>query len=364
MPQKSTKKSLSKTVRPKLSKEQARLNKTKKEVLERGAKHKKPIMLAKRRVVKLTLSILASVAALFIVAIGLLIYVGKNDGVVVYRTSQIIPFPAAKVNGSFVSYADYLFEVRYRKNIYANPTGPASASQEPVDFNTDEGKKLLKEIQASAMDRAKAKAIIKQLASDAGLSVEKDELEDGINELMERQGGREKFIEAIGQFYSWNLDDFRDEFRLQLLQQKLELHILPEYSQDQRKLAVSLVAKAKAGEDFAKLAKEYSEDPGSQSNGGDLGFVSADTPYVQEFKDAALKLKQGEVSEVVVTQFGFHIIKATATKGSEVRVSHILIEFDKNMEAVLKEELSKASVTNFVSIDESTEPKKETENQN
>ncbi|HEV2391619.1 MAG TPA: peptidylprolyl isomerase [Verrucomicrobiae bacterium] len=79
------------------------------------------------------------------------------------------------------------------------------------------------------------------------------------------------------------------------------------------KLAEDLLKRARAGEDFAKLAKEYSEDPGSKDKGGEYTFAraSADPQHamVPEFETAAFSLKTNEVSDIVTTQFGYHIIK-------------------------------------------------------
>jgi peptidyl-prolyl cis-trans isomerase D len=70
-----------------------------------------------------------------------------------------------------------------------------------------------------------------------------------------------------------------------------------------------VIRRAKAGEDFAKLATEVSEDPGSKANGGELGFVSRGE-MVPQFEAALFALKKGELSpEPVRTQFGFHAIK-------------------------------------------------------
>jgi len=75
--------------------------------------------------------------------------------------------------------------------------------------------------------------------------------------------------------------------------------------------AEKALARIKAGEDFAKVATELSKDPGGQ--GGDLGWFTKDR-MVPEFSDAAFKLKKGEVSEPVHTQFGWHIIKVEDTR--------------------------------------------------
>lgn len=70
--------------------------------------------------------------------------------------------------------------------------------------------------------------------------------------------------------------------------------------------------KLDAGESFEDLAKEYSTDPGSAQNGGDLGWFG-EGAMVQQFQDAAFKLKEGEVSAPVKSDYGFHIIKVTET---------------------------------------------------
>jgi peptidyl-prolyl cis-trans isomerase C len=70
-----------------------------------------------------------------------------------------------------------------------------------------------------------------------------------------------------------------------------------------------LLKKARAGADFAAMAREYSQDSSAQQ-GGDLGFFSAQQ-MVPEFSKAAFALKNGEISDVVRSQFGLHIIKAT-----------------------------------------------------
>jgi len=71
--------------------------------------------------------------------------------------------------------------------------------------------------------------------------------------------------------------------------------------------AKDIAKKLKAGEDFVKLAKENSKDPGS-SDGGDLGYITKDK-VVAEFGDAAFKLDKGQISDPVKSQFGWHIIK-------------------------------------------------------
>ncbi len=75
----------------------------------------------------------------------------------------------------------------------------------------------------------------------------------------------------------------------------------------QKRKADDVLKRAKAGEDFAKLAKDYSEDPGSKENGGKYIFPRG--RMVKEFEAAAFSMQTNQISDIVVTQYGYHIIK-------------------------------------------------------
>lgn len=112
-----------------------------------------------------------------------------------------------------------------------------------------------------------------------------------------------------------DLHDYYDKHKNQyvLPERRRARHILIAVN-DKRNDAAALarakevLAKLKAGGDFAALAKEYSDDPGSASQGGDLGW-SERSAFVGPFADALFTMKQGEVSGPVKTQFGYHIIQ-------------------------------------------------------
>ena len=90
------------------------------------------------------------------------------------------------------------------------------------------------------------------------------------------------------------------------------------------------------GENFAELAKKYSDDPGSGSNGGDLGWQKRGT-FVPEFEAMVYKLEPNQISPVVETEFGFHIIQLIERRGNLVHARHILIK-----PQITEEDLEKA----------------------
>lgn len=99
--------------------------------------------------------------------------------------------------------------------------------------------------------------------------------------------------------------------------------------------ADSLLQRIRAGEEFEVLARAYSDDPGSAQLGGDLGWFRRGR-MVQEFEDVAFGLSQGSVSQVVRTDFGFHIIRVDRVRPGERQGRHILVMPEKTEEDVAR----------------------------
>ncbi|MCX5870528.1 MAG: SurA N-terminal domain-containing protein [Deltaproteobacteria bacterium] len=108
---------------------------------------------------------------------------------------------------------------------------------------------------------------------------------------------------------------------------KTEENASPEKQAEQRKKAEEILIKARAGEDFSKLAATYSEDP-SKAKGGDLGTF-AKGKMIKEFDDAVFSMQPNDISDIIQTRFGYHIIKldkimpATTQPIEEVRAAII-----------------------------------------
>jgi parvulin-like peptidyl-prolyl isomerase len=313
-------------------------------VLGKAKKFVRPLVPSKKRFLMVTLAIVAGVIGVALIVFAILIYQFNSSNNVVYRVSRFVPFPAARVDGRFVSYGDYLFQLNPLKHYYENSAVSQGSNAKPVDFSSPEGKKKLEQLQQLALREAEETAVIKQLAKEQGVSVSKQDLDGAVNEAIEREGGQNKFNQAIEYFYGWDVNDFRKVMKIQLLQRKLQ----PTYSGDERAKAEAALKRVKGGEDFAKVATEVSQDPGSKDKGGDLGFTAKGS-YVPEFEAAAYNLKPGEVSGIVETQFGFHIIKLTEKKDDQIKVSHILVPY-KDIQQIISQQIEKSKKTVFIKV--------------
>jgi len=140
----------------------------------------------------------------------------------------------------------------------------------------------------------------------------------------------------VKEFFNENKDS------LGLISEKFEIsHIFinPKSSdklkQKSKEFAQVLIDSIKNGADFAELAKKNSDDPGSSASGGDLGFVKRGVFY-PEFEAAAFKLKKGELSGIIESPVGFHIIELIEKRGESIHARHILLKPKSDDEADLK----------------------------
>jgi peptidyl-prolyl cis-trans isomerase C len=126
--------------------------------------------------------------------------------------------------------------------------------------------------------------------------------------------------EQAKNYYEKHLAQFKipEKARVRHIMIKAEKSATDDVKKKARERAEEVLKKIKAGEDFAKLAMDYSDDPGSKAKGGDLGFFEKGKMF-KAFDEAAFKLNPGEVSDIVETAYGFHIIKMDEKKKEEIQ---------------------------------------------
>ena len=178
-----------------------------------------------------------------------------------------------------------------------------------------------------------------------GMSIKqiKRELRDDVRKNLMVQRLREKnfaFLEASRREIEEFFEIYKDS--LGMIPEKLKIyHIFRNPKATDRiknkakQLAQSLLDSIKGGADFGPLAKQYSEDPGSAVQGGDLGFVQRGVFY-PEFEAAAFAMEEGELSGVVESPVGFHIIQLVERRGESIHTKHILIKIKADEDADLE----------------------------
>ena len=132
-----------------------------------------------------------------------------------------------------------------------------------------------------------------------------------------------------------------------------EIVIYPKVNTEERLKALDrinkILAQVREGEDFAALARKYSDD-GSAKDGGDLDWTTRGS-FVPEFEAAAFQLEKGQISEVIETEYGFHIIQLLDRRGNSIHTRHILIRPRITEDDLAKTRNTLDSIKHLVEID-------------
>lgn len=126
--------------------------------------------------------------------------------------------------------------------------------------------------------------------------------------------------------YKDSIPDVSTEFEVAHI--FMERKVSDAEKKEAKRIAELILDSIKNGADFSELARRNSQDSMSAIVGGDLGYAKRGT-FVKEFEETVFSLKPGEVSNVIETEFGYHIIKLNEKQGDKVRAQHILIKFPR-----------------------------------
>ena len=302
-----------------------------------------------KRIVLLTLSAILAVLVVVTLVFGVLVYQYKSEASIVRSVSGVIQYPVMRVNGDFVSYHEYLFELASIKQYYKSQTG--ADGKPSIDFSTADGKSKLVEIKKQLMGQLKSDEITRQLIKKYKVKVTDKELTSQYNTLVNSAGGKDKLKDVLSKVYGWTPEDLKRKLKFQLEKQKLQTAVTSDAKADTaaKAKAQDVLNKINAGGDFAALAKQYSQDT-TAANGGDLGFFGKGQ-MVKEFETAAFGQEPGKVSGLVKTQYGYHIIKTLEFNAdkTQVHAAHILIK-TVDFSEFTTEQINKAKVTTYLKV--------------
>lgn len=282
-------------------------------------------------------AVIMGVLGIAVFAVG--VYRFGWSGPFATRVSSALPFPVALAGSSVITFKEYRDDISTLEHYFASEG--AATAQESKPQNED--------IATTVMNRLIYDTVVGNLAERYGVSVTDEELERELSTIAEQSGSRENITTLLRSLYDWDEAQFKNKvLRPYLWVQKLET-VLSENGTlegDAKSRADVALKRVKDGESFEAVAKELSEDT-SASVGGDLGFF-AKGDMVPEFEAAVEALEPGQTSELVKTQYGYHVIQLVekvqdSEKGQTYHARHILIR-TKAIDEFINESLASSRV--------------------
>lgn len=291
------------------------------DVLKGARKFILPLQTSKNRIVAISIGVFLLAILIFAATTVALLYRSQSTSRPMYQLTRVIPYPVARIGSTFVAYENYLFELRHYIHYYEN--------QQELSFESEAGQDQLNDYKKRALDKVVNDAYVKDIAEENNISVTEAEVDEQIRIAREqnRLGSSDQvFEDVLRDFWDWSVNDFRRSLRSELLLQK----VLKQQDVEARDNIVEIKARLQGGEDFAELAREFSQDIITSEDGGDFGFVDKSSRTVsQKAVDTLYSLELNEVSEEIIVPYGtgyaLSMIKFTEEKGDERRGSHIIV---------------------------------------
>ena len=290
------------------------------QVLKKARKHIIPLAHSKKQVVALTSGMFVLAVVSFFTYTTLALYKFQQSSTFLYHVTQVIPFPVAKSGKNYVTYENYLFELRHYTHYYE--------TQQKLNFNDEQGKQQLNSFKQQARQKVVDDALVRQLAKQNGVSVSQKEVNDQITLVrnQNRLGNNDKvFEDVLREYWGWSVDDFKRSLQQEMLAQKL----VAKLDTDTKTRANAALAELQSGADFETTAKKYSDDKATKDNGGEFG-ISIDRTnrdLTAQTVSTLFSLQAGQISGVIDTGYSLEIVKTIELQGDHVRGAHIVFTF-------------------------------------
>ncbi len=256
---------------------------------------------------------------------------------------------AARGNGIPILLADYERQVAsYETTLVA----------QGLDASTAEGQQRLAEARAWILDQMIEQVLMEQAAIQAGLSVSDDEVDASVQSL-EAELGPDVFAARLAQ-EGLTLENLRAELKRQLLISKIASQVVENVPQSAEHVrarhillatqeeAEQVLAQLQAGADFAQLAMQVSQDLNTRINGGELGYFPRGVLTASEVEQAAFALEPGQISGVIHSALGYHIVQVLDKGERAISPEHRVLLQDKALRDWLAGLWASATIERFV----------------
>lgn len=248
-----------------------------------------------------------AILVLALVTFGFGLYAGGWHDRLTQRVVHVLPFPAAIVGNQALSFDTYLTELVAWDHYQTFQDRKAPGS---IQLKTGD------ELRQSMLRQGIRELALQALLASHKLQVHDADVKQAFSSQVDQVGNRAVVLKTIHDLYDWNADQYQKYvLRTAVGREKFAeyLSFTKPYNQAAEKQAKEVLALVQAGDQsFQDIAKKYSEDAYG-ATGGDLGFISRGE-MADEIDQAAFGLEDNQVSDVVHTKFGYHILKVTERK--------------------------------------------------
>jgi hypothetical protein len=310
------------------------------EILSKGRRFKYPFHRSKHRVAIISIIVVVAAVAFLSLFTGLQLYKLQSTSDFTHSVTSILPFPVAKVNGHFVSYESYLFEL--------NSSIHWQEKYGTTDLRSPDGRRQVDFLKRSALDKAEANTIAHTLAKNNKITVSDQEIDQVVARIKSSGGD---LGQILGESFNFTESDLRRYIKDNILRQK----VARELDKDAPKRAEKILGEIKAGKSFADAAKESSEDLETKQIAGDIGVVEKTKANLPpEVSAAIFKLDTGQVSDVIKTASDYFIVTVNEKiDENRAKVSIIRIKV-KDMNQYLKDYRDQKKVSEYIKLESDT----------
>lgn len=307
-------------------------------VLGKARRFKYPFARSKHRVALTSIAMVILALLILGTFTGLRLYRWQDTNDFTYRTTQLLPFPVAKVDGSYVSYESYLFELRSSVH-WQEKYGT-------TDLRSPDGRRQIDYLKRSALEKAHTNTIAHTLASKNDVKVSDKEVDSVVGRIKASGGNLEQIL---GESFNFTEGELRRYISDNILRRKVAKKLDTQAPQK----AAQVLQQVRSGKPFADAAKESSDDLETKSLGGDIGVVEKGRANVpEEVAEKIFQMKAGEVSDVIATPSDYFIVQATEkVDENRVRLSIIRIKV-KDMTQYLQEYRDQKKVNEYIKLPE------------
>ncbi|MDH4330449.1 MAG: peptidylprolyl isomerase [Candidatus Moranbacteria bacterium] len=302
------------------------------------------------------ITVVSSIVIIMVIALtffSVLIYGFGVQSNLIKTVTRPVPLPLASVGGfNFITIREVEENLMSVKKFYESQDFASIGVR--IDFTTEEGKKRLKVKERDVINKMIEDEAIENLAKERGIVITKKMVEESVERKIKEIGSGEGVDENLMQLYGWTIEDFEHKVVMPgIYKTELEKNVLGNDLKDNTQKAKDSIEKIQKrlneGEDFSEIVSQNSSENDEKRNGS-LGWFEKEQ-LNQDLQEKVFSLGKGEISDIIESDLGFHIVKVIDKKIEDekemIEIAQIFVS-KKTFGEWLEDEMKKMEIRVFV----------------